>query len=92
MTAAPGGCPLRARVVPRVAGRLGRGGRYRLAKARELGREVDGVVTVSSMYENTDTILRLLASRDRAPTLAFTIDGSPGQGAEERLRSFLNYL
>ena len=44
------------------------------------------------MYENTDAILRLLTSRDRAPTLAFTIDGSPGQGAEERLRSFLYYL
>lgn len=50
------------------------------------------MVTVSLMYEYTDAILRLLASRDRAPTLAFTFDGSPGQGAEERLRSFLYYL
>ena len=92
MTAAPGGCPLWARVVPRVAGRLGRGGRYRLAKVRELGREVDGVVTVSSMYDNTDTIVRLLASREGVPTLALTFGGSPGQGAEERPRSFLHYL
>lgn len=44
------------------------------------------------MYENTDTIVRLLASREGVPTLAFTFDGSPGQGAEERLRSFLYYL
>lgn len=59
---------------------------------RELCRVVDGVVTVSSMYENTDTVLQLLASREGAPTLALTFDGSPGQGAEERLRSFLYYL
>lgn len=50
------------------------------------------MVTVSLMYENTDAILRLLTSREGVPTLAFTFDGSPGQGAEERLRSFLNYL
>lgn len=44
------------------------------------------------MYENTDTTLRLLGSREGAPTLSLTFDGSPGQGAEERLRSFLYYL
>ena len=70
----------------------GAGGRYRLAKARELGRRCDGVVTVSSMYENTDTILQLLRDREGAPVLSLAFDGSPGQGAEERLRSFLYYL
>ena len=70
----------------------GAGGRYRLAKARELGRRCDGVVTVSSMYENTDTILQLLRDREGTPVLSLAFDGSPGQGAEERLRSFLYYL
>lgn len=50
------------------------------------------MVTVSLMYENTDAILRLLASREGVPTLALTFGGSPGQGAEERPRSFLHYL
>ena len=70
----------------------GGGGRYRWAKAVELGREADGVVTVSSMYENTETILQLLGGRDGVPQLSLAFDGSPGQGAEERLRSFLYYL
>ena len=70
----------------------GGGGRYRLAKAVELGRRCAGVLTLSSMYENTDTILRLLRDRAGAPTLSLSFDGSPGQGAEERLRSFLYYL
>lgn len=82
-----------ARVADEGIGRFAAGGgRYRLAKARELCRVVDGVVTVSSMHENTDTTLRLLGSREGAPTLSLTFDGSPGQGAEERLRSFLYYL
>lgn len=59
---------------------------------RELCRVVDGVVTVSSMCENTDTVLQLLGSREGAPTLSLTFDGSPDQGAEECLRSFLYYL
>ena len=82
-----------ARVADEGMGRFaGGGGRYRWAKAVELGREVDGVVAVSSMYENTETILQLLGDHDGTPTLSLAFDGSPGQGAEERLRSFLYYL
>lgn len=98
-----------------IGGFAGGGGRYRYAKARELARTMDGVVTVSSMYENTGTILQLLPGRvtnvdagvagsdatpgvpvasgvPAAPMLALTFDGSPGQAAWERLRSFLYYL
>lgn len=76
--------------------RLGRfaggGGRYRLAKAFELGKTCDGVATLSSMYENTGTILELVLGDVGVPVLPLSFDGSPGQGAEDRLRSFLYFL
>ncbi len=76
--------------------RLGRfaggGGRYRLAKALELGKTCDGVATLSSMYENTGTILELVLGDAGVPMLPLSFDGSPGQGAEDRLRSFLYFL
>ena len=85
--------PALVRAADEAMGRFaGGGGRYRCAKALELGREVDGVVAVSSMYENTETILQLLGGRDGAPMLSLAFDGSPGRGTEERLRSFLYYL
>lgn len=74
----------------------GGGGRYRYAKQRQLQDGCTGVVTVASMYENTDTILRLHdegeAAPAAAPVLHLSFDGTLDASSREILNSFLYYL
>lgn len=76
-----------------LAGSL-RGGfsRYRAAKLKLLGERCGSVITVSSMYENADTVLRLAGDDVSSPVLHLSFDGSLDQGIWERLRSFLYYV
>lgn len=77
-----------------LGGYRGANGRYRAAKARLAAREADGVIAVSSMYENTGIVLKLLDDADdlAAPVLHVSFDGALDQGIDERLRSFLYYV
>lgn len=70
----------------------GAGGRYRFAKTQQISNKVDGVIAVSSLYENTDTVVKLKNPKTSAPLLNLTFDGILDRGIEERLRSFLYYL
>ena len=70
----------------------GAGGRYRFAKAQQAALTANGVIMVSSLYENTDTVIRLKTPKLAAPSVSLTFDGVLDQGLEERLRSFLYYL
>lgn len=74
----------------------GGGGRYRYAKQRQLQDGCTGVVTVASMYENTDTILRLHdegeAAAAAAPVLHLSFDGTLDASSRDLLNSFLYYL
>lgn len=72
----------------------GANGRYRYAAARLAAAGADGVITVASMYENTQLLLGLsdAARPSGAPLLNLAFDGALDQGIDERLRSFLYYL
>ncbi len=71
----------------------GGGGRYRYAKAMELSQRVRGTLHVSSMYENTETMLKVRCGHKSAgPMLFLEFDGSLNQGVQEKLESFLYYI
>lgn len=72
----------------------GANGRYRYAAAHLAAAGADGVITVASMYENTQLLLGLADAvrSSGAPFLNLAFDGALDQGIDERLRSFLYYL
>lgn len=82
----------------------GAGARYRFAKVALERLRSAGVVTVASMYENVDTILRLKADNDEAredierggaasaPVLRLAFDGTLDTSNIEKLRSYLYYI
>jgi predicted CoA-substrate-specific enzyme activase len=74
----------------------GGAGRYRLAKIFRCPEHVDGILTVSSMYENTATIQKLLRDRDKDeikhPVLDLAFDGSSHSNNKELLDTFMHYI
>lgn len=75
--------------LPRYAGG---GGRYRLAKAMEFSESGKGTILVSSMYENTELMLKVKAGHgEKNPVLFLEFDGVMNQGVREKLESFLYY-
>lgn len=71
-------------------------GRYRGACVQRDVPGVDGVITVSSMYENTGISLGVLQKgfrRERSrPVLNLTFDGLGNESDRTRLESFLHYI
>lgn len=69
-------------------------GRYRMAKWLEQGPSVDGVITVSPMYENTGISLNALSRQiaTEFPLLNLTLDGNQNQADRARIETFIFYL
>lgn len=71
-------------------------GRWRAARMRLPAQGADGVLAVSSMYENTGISLDILhrgAARDGGrPVLHLVFDGTRNESDRARLESFLYYL
>lgn len=69
------------------------GTRYRYAKTLSPG-DVQGVLAVASMYENTDIILGILdeAVERPVPICHMAFDAALGEANDEKLMSFLYYL
>ncbi|WP_147820714.1 acyl-CoA dehydratase activase [Salidesulfovibrio onnuriiensis] len=69
-------------------------GRYRGAKTRCAPQGIDGVLTVSSMYENTGISLGILHQDDPGglPVLPLTFDGTRNENDRMKVESFLYYL
>ena len=76
--------------LPRFAGG---NGRYRWAKAMELGARTSAILTAAPRYENTATILELRGLEEACPAPMFSLsfDGDWDETAWSRLRSFLYY-
>ena len=71
----------------------GAGGRYRYAKAIELWERSGGTIHASSMYENTEIMLKAKCDHKSSGSILFLeFDGVMNQGAEEKLESFLYYM
>lgn len=68
-------------------------GRYRYAKAVQMGQRAAAVLTFSPRYENTAMVLELcgLSSRCGAPLFEVSLDGDWDESSWARLRSFLYY-
>lgn len=73
----------------------GGNGRYRKAKASGDVRFARGVITVSSMYENTNAILNILSQDEnrnfRIPVLNMTFDGNENEIDKSKIDSFVYY-
>ena len=71
----------------------GANGRYRYAKALELGSRTKGVLLMAPRYENTAMVLSMRGIHEHCPVPAYelSLDGDFGESGWERLRSFLYY-
>ncbi|EJP6471441.1 CoA activase [Clostridium botulinum] len=73
----------------------GGAGRYRLAKILT-AKNADGIILVSSMYENTATILKILREKYKkdikVPLLDLYFDSNVNKNPEELLETFINYI
>ncbi|SEP37777.1 acyl-CoA dehydratase activase [Propionispora vibrioides] len=74
----------------------GGGGRYRFAKLFRCPEAIHGILMVSSMYENTATIQKMLRNRDAKelsqPVLDLSFDGSSHSNNKEILDTFIHYI
>ena len=75
-----------------LPGFAGANGRYRIAKALELGCRSSGVLTLSPRYENTATVLDMTGALEGFPHFHLAMDNDWDEGAWSRLNSFLYYL
>lgn len=79
-------------ILPKYAGGAGR---YRLAKQLN-SQQVDGVLNMYSMYENTATILKMLREKHKKeeslPVLDLSFDCNQKMQYREQLETFLSYL
>lgn len=71
----------------------GGNGRYRYAKAVQMGQSADAVLAVSPRYENTAMVLDLFGIADHAgaPLYNVALDYDWDESAWSKLRSFLYY-
>ncbi|XPV77607.1 MAG: acyl-CoA dehydratase activase [Desulfovibrio sp.] len=71
-------------------------GRYRGAKALEELPNINGIISVTSMYENTGISLGILKDRvrseSRVPTLSLTFDGNKNENNGMKIESFVSTL
>ncbi len=74
-------------------GFAGANGRYRYAKAVQMGEHAAAVLTLSPRYENTEMVLSLrgIAQSCPAPLFELSLDGDWDEAGWSRLRSFLYY-
>ncbi|AFS77435.1 CoA-substrate-specific enzyme activase [Gottschalkia acidurici 9a] len=74
----------------------GGNGRYRQAKTLGNLKNIDGILTLASMYENTNTILNIIekeTNQDKSkPILNLTFDGNKNKSDEMKVESFMYYI
>ena len=70
----------------------GANGRYRLGKCLDIHEKVNGIITVSPMYENTGISLNAMSRAFEFPLLNLTLDGNRNPSDRTRLEAFLYYL
>lgn len=71
-------------------------GRYRLSKTVGNLPNINGIITVASMYENTGIVLDILhkefENERTKPVLNLTFDGNKNENDETKIESFLYYI
>ena len=72
----------------------GTNGRYRAAKQMGGLANIDGIITLSSTYENTGIALGILqkAFKNGVPALNLTFDGIQDENDQAKIESFIHYL
>ncbi|WIF95712.1 acyl-CoA dehydratase activase [Caminicella sporogenes] len=74
----------------------GGNGRYRMVKSLRCSNSIHGILLLSSMYENTGTILKILKEQDEnvltKPTIELYFDGSLYSGNDEKIQNFIYYI
>ena len=84
---------LHARADQYLADYSGANGRYRYAKALEMGEKDSGILMMAPRYENTAMVLNMRGLHDhcQAPVYDLSLDGDFDEAGWEKLRSFLYY-
>ncbi len=69
-------------------------GRFRQAKLLTVKDKVDGIITASSMYENTGIVMNILSKgyNISKPVLNMTFDGNNNESDDLKIESFIYYL
>lgn len=69
-------------------------GRYRMIKQFRCSNDIDGVLVLNSMYENTGTILKLLKSDSELnhPVIELSFDANKHSSNDERISNFIYYI
>ena len=75
-----------------LTGFAGANGRYRLAKAVELGLQTSGLLVVAPRYENAATVMEMTGALQNIPHFSLSVDGDWDETSRSRLESFLYYL
>ena len=72
----------------------GANGRYREAKMRCDLPNIDGIIHVMPMYENTGIAMGILHQQfeSKKPVLNLTFDGNPNENDQTKMDAFLRYL
>ncbi len=72
----------------------GANGRYRETKMRCDFPNIDGIIHVMPMYENTGIALGILHQQfeSKKPVLNLTFDGNPNENDQTKMDAFLRYL
>lgn len=74
----------------------GANGRYRYAKLMDMSKKAKGIISVSSMYENTNTVINILTQGNSSgmdiPLLNLTFDGNENEIDGSKIDSFIYYV
>ncbi|QXM05326.1 acyl-CoA dehydratase activase [Crassaminicella indica] len=74
----------------------GGNGRYRMVKSLRCSDNINGLLLLTSMYENTGTILKLLRDQDEkvmsVPSIELCFDGTLHSGNDEKIKNFIYYI
>lgn len=74
----------------------GGNGRYRMIKQFRCSDEINGILTLNSMYENTGTILKILRDKYndelKHPIIDLSFDGSEHSDNNDKIENFIYYI
>ncbi len=74
----------------------GGNGRYRMIKQFRCSEDINGVMVLNSMYENTGTIIKILKdtrqNEIKYPLIELYFDGSKHSNNDEKIQNFIYYI
>jgi hypothetical protein len=67
-------------------------GNYRSAKAALYNKNIHGIISAASQYENTESVLDVLSAHKNLPFLSLRFDGENNPVNRLKLKAFLEWI